>query len=468
MIVEIKLENLKIPQGLLPRVLTGTIPEVVEKYRQMMEDGVEFDPIKVWKKGTEYWIVDGVHRVEAARQAGLTTIKAELVELTDEKHYRLEAIKANLKHGVALQEAEKKVLAQILYEEGMSKDELRKLFGVGEKAITRWLGEKLREKMAELKDKGLSQREIARSLGVNPQTITNWLREREKEQVLLQSSQMSNFEEIRHLGNISQSPQPQISPEVIPEPQEEQIYMGDLRREQMPLETAKEVLEEAKKVLRNPAYEFLSWAHLARGLINMREEWQTYPGFFKIENLLIKNSSVLMREYESVPEPSPELMSQLTYEKVLEVFNELGNKKKIFEYIKSIRDLVENDLIQQGYRVTQLTRDYLWDLIQEHMENLLEEEEISKKREKEKEVKLQDPQELLESYIEQIKLYFVYIIDKFGWETAERVADEILVAIAERDIRDWDAWKYLYVERKIRRPYDRKFLNEKIKEREHE
>ncbi|MEM4958589.1 MAG: helix-turn-helix domain-containing protein [Nanopusillaceae archaeon] len=464
MIVELKLESLKIPQGLLPRVLTGTISEVVAKYKQMIEDGVEFDPIKVWKRGTEYWIVDGVHRVEAARQAGLTTIKAELVELTDEKHYRLEAIKANLKHGVALQEAEKKVLAQILYEEGMSKDELRKLFGVGEKAITRWLGEKLREKVAELKDKGLSQREIARELGIDHKTISNWLKEKEENYDLIQNSHLGNFIEIPQMGNISQSPQPQISPEVIPEPQEEQIYMGDLRREQMPLETAKEVLEEAKRILKDPEYEFLSWAHLARLLVSLHEKWKNYPGYFKIENLLIKNSSPLMREYESVPTPPPEEIEQVSYEKVLEVFNEIRNKRKIFDHFKSVKEEVASILLQRGYRVTLTVKDAIHDFVKEHMDRLLEEEEELKKKEKEKEVKLQDPKELLEDYIYNIKHYFVLIIDKFGWDTAEQVADEILVAIAERDIRDWEPWIYLYADRRIRRPYDRKFPREEEEE----
>ena len=45
MIVELELKDLQIPQGLLPRVITGTVDEKVEEYKEMVENGTDFDPI---------------------------------------------------------------------------------------------------------------------------------------------------------------------------------------------------------------------------------------------------------------------------------------------------------------------------------------------------------------------------------------------------------------------------------------
>jgi ParB-like chromosome segregation protein Spo0J len=156
MIVELDLRDLVVPQGLLPRVLTGTVEEKVEEYKEMLEQGVEFDPIIVWKRPDgQYWIVDGVHRTEAHKKAGRTTIRAKIVELKDELEYRIEAIKANLKHGLPLQKEEKILLAQTLYKLGVQTAELKKLFGVAERTLYYWL-EPVKEKEKErTEEKGI-------------------------------------------------------------------------------------------------------------------------------------------------------------------------------------------------------------------------------------------------------------------------------------------------------------------------
>jgi len=195
MIVELELASLVVPQGLLPRVLTGTVEEKVEEYKEMLEQGVEFDPIIVWKRGGEYWVVDGAHRVEAHRRAGRKTIKAKILELKDELEYRIEAIKANLKHGLPLQKEEKILLSQTLYKLGVSIPELRKLFGVAERTIYNWIApikekekEELKQKALELRKQGMTQEEIAKQLGVAQSTISMWENETR--------SQISNFAKI--------------------------------------------------------------------------------------------------------------------------------------------------------------------------------------------------------------------------------------------------------------------------------
>lgn len=196
MIVELELKDLTIPQGLLPRVLTGTVEERVEEYKEMLEQGVEFDPITVWKRGDgQYWIVDGVHRTEAYKRAGRTTIKAKIVELKDELEYRIEAIRANLKHGLPLQKEEKILLAQTLYKLCVSIPELKKLFGVAERTLYYWLEpvkekekEELKAKALELRKQGVSLREIADRLGVPKSTIEDWVNESVRNLQKLQKS----------------------------------------------------------------------------------------------------------------------------------------------------------------------------------------------------------------------------------------------------------------------------------------
>ncbi|MFN3264845.1 MAG: helix-turn-helix domain-containing protein, partial [Aquificaceae bacterium] len=184
MIVELEIKDLVVPQGLLPRVLTGTVEEKVQEYAEMLEEGVEFDPISVWKRDNQYWVIDGVHRLEAHKRAGKTTIKAKLVDCKDELDYRIKAIQANLKHGLALAKEEKPILAQILYKEGLSEDEIQKVFGVSKSTVYAWLQnikeeerqEKIR-KALELRKRGFTQEQIAKELGVAKSTISTWLQE---------------------------------------------------------------------------------------------------------------------------------------------------------------------------------------------------------------------------------------------------------------------------------------------------
>ncbi len=465
MIVELKVQNIVIPQGLLPRVLTGTIAEVVEKYKQMMEDGVEFDPIKVWKKGREYWVVDGVHRLEAVKQLGKEIIKAEVVELADEQEYRIAAIKANLKHGVALAEAEKKILAQILFEEGLSKEEIRKIFGVGEKALTRWLSDKLKEKVIEMKEEGLSNREIARRLGICSKTVDNWVNDFDQ----MKNSGCVILSKLRTLGNNSQSevtePESSLRSEGETEAEAQkveriEVVVGETRKEQIPEEQAKLIIEQTIALLKNPAYEFISWAKVARDLIELHPNWEKSPGLFKLENFLIRNSSALITHYQSVPVARPEHYSPLIERHVKEVFGELGKKIKNDKGVRDfIQDKVENELIKMGLRITSDVRRHIKECIEDEILTLLYPPEKYEAEVKPKEVKkepeYQDPSTYLKDCVKAIQKYFLLIIDKFGWETAEKVADEISEDIYNRDVRDWEIRALLYVERKIRLPYDR-------------
>jgi len=188
MIVELRLEQVEIPQGLLPRVITGTIPEKVKEYAEMIENGVEFDPIKVWRRPDgRIWLIDGAHRIQAHKEAGKVLIKAEFVDCRDELDYRIKAIQENLKHGIQLLKEEKVILAQSLYKAGVSREKLQKIFGVSERTIYRWLQsikaeekQELKEKAKKLYEEGYTLKQISEKLKIPKQTLSDWLREKEK------------------------------------------------------------------------------------------------------------------------------------------------------------------------------------------------------------------------------------------------------------------------------------------------
>ena len=223
MIVELKIEQIEIPQGLLPRIITGTIEEKVQEYAEMIENGVVFDPIQVWKRADgKIWLIDGAHRIEAHKRVGASTIKAELVECKDDLDFRIKAIQANIKHGIPLLPEEKKLLAIALHKAGADKEVIIKLFGISERTYYRWIQvkeEKLKmiEKAKELREQGKSTCEIAKELGMTHQTISNWTKK-----------DLQNFDmmaKICNSGKISQAEEKKYDSSVFESEEEEKLYI---------------------------------------------------------------------------------------------------------------------------------------------------------------------------------------------------------------------------------------------------
>ncbi len=187
MIGEIEIKDLYIPQGFLPRIITGTKPEKVEEYAEMILNGVEFDPIKVWKnpKDSRYWVADGNHRIQAHLKAGKEVIKAKFIDCKDELDFRRKAIEYNLKHGIPLTREERIENARALYLQGDEPEEIARLFGVSVRTVYNWIGDLKDKEKAEKENKkqeairlyneGYTQQEIAEKLGVPRRTISDWI-----------------------------------------------------------------------------------------------------------------------------------------------------------------------------------------------------------------------------------------------------------------------------------------------------
>ena len=96
----------------------GLDSELIQTYADYMEDGAEFPPIEIVNDGDTLWLVDGLHRLEAANKLGQPTISANVI-----KGDRWDALEMsadnNAEHGLQLTNANRecKVLEMLEDEE---------------------------------------------------------------------------------------------------------------------------------------------------------------------------------------------------------------------------------------------------------------------------------------------------------------------------------------------------------------
>jgi uncharacterized ParB-like nuclease family protein len=81
--------------------------ETVSDYANDMLDGTAFPPIVVFDDGSDYWLADGFHRVEAGRKIGRETIVAEIRE-GSARDAILHGIGSNAAHGLRRTQADKR------------------------------------------------------------------------------------------------------------------------------------------------------------------------------------------------------------------------------------------------------------------------------------------------------------------------------------------------------------------------
>jgi hypothetical protein len=84
-----------------------TSDTTINEYATAMVDGATFPPVIVFFDGTNVWLADGFHRVEAARKAGRTMIDAE-VRHGNARDAILFGVGANATHGLPRTQADKR------------------------------------------------------------------------------------------------------------------------------------------------------------------------------------------------------------------------------------------------------------------------------------------------------------------------------------------------------------------------
>jgi hypothetical protein len=82
-------------------------PETVNEYATEILDGAAFPPVVVFYDGSDYWLGDGFHRVEARRKIGHETIIAE-IKKGSARDAILYGAGANSSHGLRRTQADKR------------------------------------------------------------------------------------------------------------------------------------------------------------------------------------------------------------------------------------------------------------------------------------------------------------------------------------------------------------------------
>jgi ParB-like chromosome segregation protein Spo0J len=90
--------------------------ETIIEYAEDMKNGNNFPPVTVFYNGSDYWLADGFHRVEAGIAAGLTEIAA-IVKQGLRRDAVLYSVGANAKHGLRRSNADKRRAVMTLLED---------------------------------------------------------------------------------------------------------------------------------------------------------------------------------------------------------------------------------------------------------------------------------------------------------------------------------------------------------------
>ncbi len=102
-------------------------PSTVREYADEMAAGTAFPPVVVYHDGTDYWLGDGFHRVEAARKLEHETIDAEVRD-GDARQAILHGIGSNASHGLRRTQADKRrAVERLLRDDEWSKWSNRKI-----------------------------------------------------------------------------------------------------------------------------------------------------------------------------------------------------------------------------------------------------------------------------------------------------------------------------------------------------
>jgi len=90
--------------------------DCVNEYAELVKDGVEFPPVRVYFDGTDYHLADGFHRYMAHLQAGKVSITSDVVNGTL-RDAILHSLGANSMHGLRPTRADKRKAVQTMLDD---------------------------------------------------------------------------------------------------------------------------------------------------------------------------------------------------------------------------------------------------------------------------------------------------------------------------------------------------------------
>jgi hypothetical protein len=108
--VIVRIRELLVDSSLQPRV-GGLDTDHVRELEEMPEG---WPPLKVVRQGESYLLVDGYHRLEAAKNLGFESIRVEVVDVTPDEDLHELAFALNAAHGRPLSLVDRKAFAERL------------------------------------------------------------------------------------------------------------------------------------------------------------------------------------------------------------------------------------------------------------------------------------------------------------------------------------------------------------------
>jgi len=117
-------------------------PDVVREYADLIREGVQFPPVRVWWDGNNYWLTDGFHRLAAAEQAAIDQIAAEVC-LGSLEDAQWDSCGVNACHGVRRTGVETEQVVRLALQHpraaGLSNVAIAKHLHMPETTLRRWL-----------------------------------------------------------------------------------------------------------------------------------------------------------------------------------------------------------------------------------------------------------------------------------------------------------------------------------------
>ena len=102
------------------QVRIDTDHDAIEAYRDAYADDVELPPVEVVDVEGVLYVIDGFHRVAAAKKAGLAFLRVVVVELTDDfERAQWLALSRNQAHGIRLTSEDKRRAVRMALDNGI-------------------------------------------------------------------------------------------------------------------------------------------------------------------------------------------------------------------------------------------------------------------------------------------------------------------------------------------------------------
>lgn len=137
----VKISDIEFDTELYPRTKPNWV--TIVDYKESMVAGAKFPPIILAVHKKKLYLVDGKHRLDAAKQLGFKTISA-IVNLgwTKQKIFQ-EAVRTNIAHGRPLAPYEKRLVIQKLLEMRMKRQDVSNLVQISIDKLDSFVGSRL-------------------------------------------------------------------------------------------------------------------------------------------------------------------------------------------------------------------------------------------------------------------------------------------------------------------------------------